>query len=101
MSTTSPVISLDAEASRLSLPCSAARASGENASAEMNPTATATFKLFGIVELNMHRTCARNSRWSILATGQWRGELREPGVAELRPTEEIEPADYFGNDRSC
>src|SRR5438477_4882968 len=67
MSTTSPVISLDAEASRFSLPCSVARASGENASAEMNPAATATFKLLGIVELNIHETSARNSRWSIPA----------------------------------
>src|SRR5207237_9214630 len=33
----------------------------------MNPAATATFKLLGIVELNIHETSARNSRWSIAA----------------------------------
>src|SRR5437667_12308069 len=66
MSTTSPVISVDAEASRFSLPCSAARASGENAKAEMNPAATAAFKLLGIVELNMPETSTRKSRRSIM-----------------------------------
>ena len=33
----------------------------------MNPAATATFKLLGIVELNMYETCARNSWRSIKA----------------------------------
>src|SRR5207248_7335733 len=95
MSTTSPVISLEAEASRFSFPCSAARATGDKASAEINPAATATFKLLGIVELNMWETSAQNSRRSIgkrdvaQPSCLWRQRAYRPWTPHLRQSRSL------------